>query len=108
MTANQNEGTTGTVENNLQSTVPGAVPGSPSTPGTALQTQPGADLRSLEVKPEASTPPAEEARPRARVGLSETAPHALRPQPAHLGSAGAVVPNAAPDEDETPLPPPAR
>jgi len=76
--ANQNEGTTGTVENNLQSTVPGAVPGSPSTPGTAPQTQPGADLRSLEVKPEASTPPPE-APQRSRVGLSETAPPALPP-----------------------------
>lgn len=101
MTANQNEGTTGTVENNLQSTVPGAVAGSPSTPGTAPQTVPQPDLRSLEVKPEVSTPPADELR-RSRVGLSETAPPALRQQPAHLGSAGAVVPNGDPDEDETP------
>lgn len=104
MTANQNEGTTGSIENNLQSTVPGVQPAAPAGPGSAPPAAPPAGLRSLEVKPEASTPPPEEAQPRARVGLSETAPPALRQRPAHLGSAGAVVPNDEP-EDEQPAPP---
>ncbi len=35
---------------------------------------------------------------RSRIGLSETAPSALRPQRQHLGAAGAVVPNEEPTE----------
>lgn len=35
---------------------------------------------------------------RSRIGLSETAPSALRPQRQHLGAAGAVVPNEEPAE----------
>lgn len=73
-------------------------PISAGAPGPAAAIPDAARASAPAPGPISPTVAADASATRRRIGLSETAPSALRPQRQHLGAAGAVVPNEEPAE----------